>query len=937
MLAPRALAFPYRSLAVRHLSPIRSSRGDVQQGVLLFVAWLLSGLIVCGQTSSVTANPATCSPAGGEITFTVRLAYPTNASVVIFEVKPPGAGWVHRETNDKNLFGIWPGVGATTDPTEATSALGWASFAGAGLPVAAMSFSFVLSYPPGLAGDQTFVVQGSFRADGSTAPLDFAAPSLVIPFVPVGPPPVITPISPARQIVGLGQDLTLDATVTGATRYEWKRNGFPIPGATSPAYTIVGAKPARDNGWYQLFAYSGGGTTASPVVFVGVSVPSGNYLGIGENFYGERTLPEGLGDVTALAGGGAHTVAVKSGGTVAAWGNGNGGRTAVPAALTSVVAVAAGYTFSLALRSDGTVVGWGENYLGQTAIPPGLTGVVAIACGYSHALALKSDGTVVGWGMGASGQTAIPAGLTGVAAIAAGDSHSLALKTNGTIVAWGSNIAGQGGAPGWLTGVVGVTAGYYHNLARRGDGSVSAWGNDFNGEITGVSSLRGVSALAAGASHSLALKEDGTVVGWGYAGAGLATIAGGLPRVAHMAAGGYFNLFLLYPPGDIAPTITRQPVSSVVVPGQTVTFSVGADIGTAPTKFQWRKDGAAIPGATSASYAVSAVVAASAGSFDVTITNYVGSATSEAATLTVDEPTLITASPASVTEAANRTITFRVTASGTPPLVYRWQRQVAGTTEFFDINDNSLYEGVTTANLSVWVIDTMNGYRYRCVVRNGLGITATSESALLTVPSPPAFTSTASAVFFVKRAGSVAVAVVGVPTPAVSIAGLPAWARFDRTTGLISGTPPDTTGSPFVVTLTADNGIGYPVTQVLSLNVRVAHSADVSPADGTLNLAELTRVIALYNTRHGTVRTSRYQVSESTEDGFEFDPTTSGASVVALARYHSADTNRDGRISLTELTRVIQLFNTRSGATRTGAYHVPAAPTATEDGFAPGP
>jgi hypothetical protein len=56
--------------------------------------------------------------------------------------------------------------------------------------------------------------------------------------------------------------------------------------------------------------------------------------------------------------------------------------------------------------------------------------------------------------------------------------------------------------------------------------------------------------------------------------------------------------------------------------------------------------------------------------------------------------------------------------------------------------------------------------------------------------------------------------------------------------------------------------------------------------------------------------------------------------VVALANHHSADTNRDGRFSLLELTRVIELFNTRAGTARTGAYRVLAG---SEDGFAPGP
>ena len=44
--------------------------------------------------------------------------------------------------------------------------------------------------------------------------------------------------------------------------------------------------------------------------------------------------------------------------------------------------------------------------------------------------------------------------------------------------------------------------------------------------------------------------------------------------------------------------------------------------------------------------------------------------------------------------------------------------------------------------------------------------------------------------------------------------------------------------------------------------------------------------------------------------------------LVAQITTHTADTNADFRISLVELTRVIELFNTRAGTARTGAYLV---------------
>jgi hypothetical protein len=90
-----------------------------------------------------------------------------------------------------------------------------------------------------------------------------------------------------------------------------------------------------------------------------------------------------------------------------------------------VIAIAAGGDHNLALRSNGTVVAWGgSNDWDQLDVPEGLSGVIAIAAGPRHNLALKSDGTVVAWGFGWTGFPAMPMGAT---AIAAGDRSTLTL------------------------------------------------------------------------------------------------------------------------------------------------------------------------------------------------------------------------------------------------------------------------------------------------------------------------------------------------------------------------------------------------------------------------------------------------------------------------------------------------------------------------------
>jgi hypothetical protein len=76
----------------------------------------------------------------------------------------------------------------------------------------------------------------------------------------------------------------------------------------------------------------------------------------------------------------------------------------------------------------------------------------------------------------------------------------------------------------------------------------------------------------------------------------------------------------------------------------------------------------------------------------------------------------------------------------------------------------------------------------------------------------------------------------------------------------------------------------------------------------------------------------------TSEDGFAPEPTRLGNAVVALTRYYCADSNRDGKIDLTELTRLMEIYNTRNGTLRTGLYHaIRSGEAASEDGFHPGP
>ncbi len=177
-------------------------------------------------------------------------------------------------------------------------------------------------------------------------------------------------------------------------------------------------------------------------------------------------------------------------------------------------------------------------------------------------------------------------------------------------------------------------------------------------------------------------------------------------------------------PASMAPTITMQPVNQTVTTGQTPTFSVTA-IGASPLSYQWRMNMTAISSANAPSYTTPATTLADNGTkFDVIVSNSLGSATSNQATLTVNAtpvaPT-ITAQPGNQTVTAGQIATFTVVASGTTPLTYQWQKNGAAITSAIA---TSYTTPVTTTGDS--------GEMFRVVVSNSAG-NVTSNSAMLTV------------------------------------------------------------------------------------------------------------------------------------------------------------------------------------------------------------
>ncbi len=181
--------------------------------------------------------------------------------------------------------------------------------------------------------------------------------------------------------------------------------------------------------------------------------------------------------------------------------------------------------------------------------------------------------------------------------------------------------------------------------------------------------------------------------------------------------------------------------------------------------------------------------------------------------------------------------------------------------------------------------------------------------------------------------GDAVLAVVTVAKPAATFQ----WRRYvngvptaipGATTSVLrlTGLLPSDSGSSFDVVISSGaNTITSPSRTVTVLPD--FHSADIN-RDQQISIYELLRVIQLRNyTTSASVITGEYHTESGTEDGFTVGPG-------ALTSFHSADSNRDGRISANELTRVVVLYFADYLTNRPGRYH---ARVGTEDGFAPGP
>ena len=130
------------------------------------------------------------------------------------------------------------------------------------------------------------------------------------------------------------------------------------------------------------------------------------------------------------------------------------------------------------------------------------------------------------------------------------------------------------------------------------------------------------------------------------------------------------------PPTASAPVITTQPTSQTVALGaNNAGFTIAATGGGVLT-YQWRFNGTAISGATSSSFNIALVSAASAGSYDCVVTNTVDQTSSASTTSTAATLQVVTAPGSAALSGENAVLpnsaNHSVTTSSSPGATYAW-------------------------------------------------------------------------------------------------------------------------------------------------------------------------------------------------------------------------------------------------------------------------
>lgn len=473
----------------------------------------------------------------------------------------------------------------------------------------------------------------------------------------------------------------------------------------------------------------------------------------GLNNFGQTNVPAVATNVIGVAAGSYHSLAARADGVVSMWGRFPSLLNYVPSAATNVVAlgVGRGATHALALKADGTVVDWGNDV--TTNVPGAARNLIGVAAGSFHSVAVRADGRVVAWGDNGNAKTNVPASATNIVAVAAGEQNCLAVRADGSLLWWGSIST----PPTSATNVAEIGCFKASGaMALKSDGTLIGWGAPVTISATNIMAIGADSwgALAVKAAgppifpfpaipRTVAVGENAyfrlPVVGklplsyqWSRYGTNLPGASKAILVVTNVQSSqtGPYTLTVSNVLGAVtsAPMIlnvepmevTIQPGAQTALGGSNATFAA-ATVGQGPFSYNWKLEGAFIPGATNSYLTLTNVNLSAAGAYSVAASNLLGGMISPVAGLTV-LPFSFSTQPRSQTVLAGSNVTFSVSVSGVGPFSFQWRH--GGTN----------LSGATDSSLLLPNIQPTQAGLYSVAVTNNYGGGISSSANLNVVP-----------------------------------------------------------------------------------------------------------------------------------------------------------------------------------------------------------
>lgn len=185
---------------------------------------------------------------------------------------------------------------------------------------------------------------------------------------------------------------------------------------------------------------------------------------------------------------------------------------------------------------------------------------------------------------------------------------------------------------------------------------------------------------------------------------------------------------LFYSATPAIPYVSRTPAEpAAIYEGMTVSFTAYG-VANGPVNYQWRRNGSILGGQTAAVLSLANVNTGNSGNYDVVVTSGANSVTSSVSAITVVAgPPVTFTNPASMTRYLTAPATFTVSAGGSVPLSYQWQK-----------NSNDIV-GATSPTLTIPSVAASDAGFYRVKLGNPYGTNFTANATLTVLSEPTPF------------------------------------------------------------------------------------------------------------------------------------------------------------------------------------------------------